>query len=108
MKYYLALNPENKILSAIFVCGKQSFIELTLSEINKKRCVYYSERELKRIKFPEGTKMLELGGGAVSTRAFSTHFDLSFLLVEGKGNKKETIEYGFVRKSENYFERVIL
>jgi hypothetical protein len=60
MKYYIALNPENKILSAIFVCGKQEFVELTLSEINKKRCVFYSEKELQRIKFPPKTKFQQI------------------------------------------------
>jgi len=60
MKYYIALNPENRILSAIFVCGKQEFIELTLTELNKKRCVFYSEKELQRINFPKGTKFEEI------------------------------------------------
>jgi hypothetical protein len=60
MKYFIAINPDNKILSAIFVSGKQEFIELSLNELNKKRCVFYSERELKRINFPKGTKLQEI------------------------------------------------
>jgi hypothetical protein len=60
MKYYIALNPEKRILSAIFVCGKQEFVELTLTELNKKRCVFYSELELQRISFPKGTKFEEI------------------------------------------------
>ncbi len=35
-------------------------------------------------KFPKGSKMLELGGGNVSTKVFSTHFNLTTIEEDPK------------------------
>jgi len=44
-------------------------------------------------KFPEGTKMLELGSGAISTRTFSTHFDLTTVEEDFEWLNKFPVKY---------------
>jgi hypothetical protein len=60
MKYFIALNEDKQILSLIYVGRKPIVIKTTLNYINKKKCVYYSEYELKRIEFPEQVILEEI------------------------------------------------
>ena len=60
MKYFIALNEDKQILSLIYVGRKPIVIKTTLNYINKKKCVYYSEYELKRIEFPEQVILQEI------------------------------------------------
>jgi hypothetical protein len=60
MRYFIAINENKQILSLIFVGRKPSVIRSFYSNINKRKCVYYSEYELKRIEFPEKVTFEEI------------------------------------------------
>ena len=53
MDYFIAIDKDKQIISLIFVGRKPIVIKSAYTNINKRKCVYYSEAELKRIEFPE-------------------------------------------------------
>lgn len=60
MKYFIAIDKDKQIVSLIFGGGKPIVIKLNYTNISKKKCVYYSERELARIEFAEEVTFEEI------------------------------------------------
>lgn len=60
MKYFIAIDKDKQIVSLIFAGDKPIVIKLSYTNISKKKCVYYSEKELERIEFPEEVRFEQI------------------------------------------------
>lgn len=60
MKYFIAIDKDKQIVSLIFAGDKPIVNKLSYTNISKKKCVYYSEKELERIEFPEEVKFEQI------------------------------------------------
>lgn len=84
MKYFIAIDGEKQIVSLIYAGGKPIVNKLPYTNISKKKCVYYSEKELERIEFPEEVKFEQID---------PNKFGGCKLIPKAEEEKEEKIEF---------------
>ena len=60
MKYFIAIDKDKQIVSLVYAGGEPIISKLNYTNISKKKCVYYSEKEIERIEFPEEVRFEEI------------------------------------------------